>query len=374
MGHDGPRWLLALVAVLVLAGAADAQRRRTKSQPGAEPRPVPAAPREPELPIYLPGFDQAAKDAKKPAGPPKAKVPPKPEPPKPDPMKEADQVTAAADHLSELELALAEVLREHFRVCDLDSSGWLSLRECEVTLSLERAEFRRMDRNQDGRLDEAEFSAEGELLLARLGAVPVEAAPRTGGAEPPLESPVEEPAGAVPAPLAPEPRAPPAKASEPGSMAVRPADLLGRYDADASEGIDAPEIEQLFGETGLVLSPELVIAQMDTDDSGELEVPELAAIAWLASKYMPESLRPAPAVAGAVQPERPRARAALLPTHFTRLDPGRDGFIDEADLRALQSPARLDLRFRALLSAMDRDGDGRLSEAEFRASMGVGAR
>ena len=120
------------------------------------------------------------------------------------------------------------------------------------------------------------------------------------------------------------------------------------------------------------------VAQMDPDDSGQLESGELSAIAWLVSRHVPEALRtqpapaePAPEGSGPPLPAEPRA---LVPTHFARLDPGHDGFIDETDLRALQSPSRLDLRFRALLSAMDKDGDGRLSEAEFQASMGKSPR
>lgn len=386
------RWWPAVLVLLVLATGADAQRKGK----GKGKVPAKAKAGGSELSSgYLPGFDEQEKNAKKtaPVGPrPKPKATPKAEPP-PDPMKEADQVTAAADHLSEVERARLQFLREHFRICDLDSSGWLSLREVEVTLSFGRGEYRRMDGNQDGRLDETEFTVQGELLLARLGATPASleagraaksgeeaeelAEPRAegGAAEAATEPAPEEPSRAEP-----DDEAAPPIPSEQGSMAVRPDDLLGRYDADLSAGIDAAEIEKLFLEAGLVLSPELVVAQMDPDDSGQLESGELVAIAWLVSQHVPEALRPAPApeiVALADEPPpsapgplaEPPDRGALLPTHFARLDPGQDGFIDEADLRALQSPSRLDLRFRALLSAMDQDGDGRLSEAEFRGSM-----
>jgi Ca2+-binding EF-hand superfamily protein len=380
------RRLLAAFVLLVLATSVDAQKRRGKAsaRPPAASRagkaPKGADPSPP--PIYLPGFDQPAKGAKKaaPAGPkPKAKAPAKGEPPKPaDPMKEADRVTAAADHLTEVDKARQQFLAEHFRVCDLDASGWLSLREVEVTLSLGRAEYRRMDANQDGRLDEAEFSTQSELLLARLGATLTskdapKPAPETL-AEPPVDGPVE-PAPAEAESPQPDDQGP--KTSEERALGVRPSDLLRRYDVDQSAGIDATEIERLFAEAGLVLSPELVVAQMDPDDSGQLESGELIAIAWLVSRHVPEALRPAPPTddlggqppSAESGPARQNEPGALVPTHFARLDPGHDGFIDEADLRALQSPSRLDLRFRALLSAMDQDGDGRLSEAEFRGSM-----
>ena len=380
------RWLLAALVLLVLATSVDAQKRRGRAS--AHPPAASRAGKAPKgadssLPLYLPGFDQPAKGAKKtaPAGPkPKAKAPAKGEPPKPaDPMKEADQVTAAADHLTEVEKAHLRFLAEHFRVCDLDASGWLSLREVEVTLSLGRAEYRRMDANQDGRLDEAEFSTQSELLLARLGATPASKdAPKPAPealAEPPVDGRAE------PAPAEPESPQPDdqgrEESSEERALAVRPSDLLRRYDVDQSAGIDATEIERLFAEAGLVLSPELVVAQMDPDDSGQLENGELIAIAWLVSRHVPEALRPAPPTDDPADrpspadsgPAGPKKDGALVPTHFALLDPGHDGFIDEADLRALQSPSRLDLRFRALLSAMDQDGDGRLSEAEFRGSM-----
>jgi len=64
-----------------------------------------------------------------------------------------------------------------------------------------------------------------------------------------------------------------------------------------------------------------------------------------------------------------RAKNGETPLHFAALDAdasvaellldaGADGFIDEADLRGLQSPARLDLRLRAFLPG-ERRGRGR---------------
>ena len=373
-------WLVALVLVCV-ASSLDAQGRKGSGKNRARPGEEWTVPHETKAklpPLYLPGFDSSGKGSKTPAPVgPKPKSPTKAEPNKPpDPMKEADQITAAADHRSAVEVARAQVLGEHFRLCDLDASGWLSLREAQVTLSLERGEFRRMDANQDGRLDPAEFSAQGEQLLARLGARP--ASPIL---QPALPEPPSEPRADVPAEPGPEE---PATAEAAGSAAsaftslpVRPRDLLARYDGDQSGGVDASEIEKLLLEAGLALSPELVVAQMDPDDSGQLEASELVAIAWMVSRHVPDVLRPPPEPAGVTASAALRSgvpaptRDPGLATHFGLLDAGADGFIDEADLRALQGPDRLDLRLRALLSAMDQDGDGRLSEAEFQASMGA---
>jgi Ca2+-binding EF-hand superfamily protein len=371
-------WLAVLVC-LVLCLEAEAQGRRGRGRSTArDQQQAWTLPKENPVPLPpLPGFEPLEK-SKSPPGPKpkeKAKTPPKP----PDPMKEADQVTAAAEYRAALEKAEAQLLAEHFRVCDLDASGWLSLREVEMTLSLDRGDFRRMDTSQDGRLDAAEFARQGQQLLARLGAATAAAT----GPEPPPEPP-SDPAAAASLENAPEVPAPleratpvPEVGSLLGSMPVRPRDLLARYDGDQSGGLDAVEIQKLFLEAGLVLSSELVVAQMDPDDSGQLEQGELVAIAWIVSRHVPEALRPAPEpsapAAEATEPE-PTAVAPQAPAHFGLLDPDADGYIDEADLRALQSPSRLDLRFRALLSAMDRDGDGRLSPAEFQASMGAGPR
>ena len=71
------------------------------------------------------------------------------------------------------------------------------------------------------------------------------------------------------------------------------------------------------------------------------------------------------------EPERPRGQGREVvrlpgPTpHFRRLDPGNDGFVDVNDLRDLLAPARISVRASAVVSALDQDGDGLLSEAEF---------
>ena len=154
----------------------------------------------------------------------------------------------------------------------------------------------------------------------------------------------------------------------------QPADLIGRYDANASSGLDPQEVEELLHEIGLSLSSALVVAQMDPDDSGELERAELVPLAWITSKHLPESFRPPPVVAQEIPlpPVEPPPRALPLAserTHFRSLDLDGDGFVDEAELRERQSPAQLHVRLKAILSVMDRDGDARLSEAEFRSAL-----
>lgn len=390
-------WLL-LLALSVLVAPSEAQSRRGKGRGKARP---PQAQRAPEtgaskLPIYLPGFTPKASRTP-PVAPPKPKAAQKEKPP-PDPMKEADQVAAAAEHLARQEEARAQFLQEHFALCDLDRNGWLSLREGEITLSIDRIEFRRTDQDLDGRLDLAEFVAHQAVFLARLGArepsftpavvelassstttvLPTTVEPNQDSTFEALAT--EDPPVAVPGSLVP---ATPHSAFD--SMRVKPGLLLRRYDVDGSAGIDATEIAHLFREAEMQLSPELVVAQMDQDESRQLEQGELLAIAWMASQHLPEALLPReapPEVAFETESDPTTTTPEALqrgtlgegPTHFRRLDADDDGFIDEADLRKLQSPARIDLRLRAVLSAMDADGDGRLSQEEFTASMGAARR
>jgi len=409
--------LLCVLACALLSAPSLAQAKRGKGN-GGRPPPTPewgAGGGEPgggEGLSFgggtgaLPGFD--APSPKKgargkggaPHGPsPKAGAKKPAAPPPPDPLQEADRVTAVADHQAEVDEAEQKLLREHFKVCDLDGNGWLSLRELEITLALPRDHYRRADTNKDGRLDPKEFAAEKEEFFARLGAE-VKLEPKAKKPEPPAGESVAPPAEAAPAgPTAAAPEAAakrerkrPAPRSELEAVYPRPADLLSRYDLDKSKGLDASEIEKLLLEIGLELSADQLATSMDPDDSGQLEANELVNLAWMASRHMPESLRPkapaepalaaVPAVAeGAETAEAPPSdeipqATAQAPaakgqglTHFGRLDADHDGFIGETDLRTLQNPGRVELRLSAVLSVLDRDGDGKLSEAEFHASM-----
>jgi Ca2+-binding EF-hand superfamily protein len=409
MARELARLALVALTLVVVAAESEAQRGRGRGRGRAGAgagRGAPASPgwTNPDTPqpgnlppLEIPGVDvpgAGAKGAGKrgllgaPAGTaPAARGPAKPVAPPLDPMTAADEVTAAADHLAAQRERELRQLREHFAVCDLDANGWLSLRELEVTLALSREEFRRTDANLDGGIELAEFEAQRERLLPLLG-VPLAPADEAPAAEPAREPP----AGPTPEPASTSAQAPPkalpARPHSPFSdLLVRAPDLLQRYDLDDSKGLSVAEVAKLLTELGLELSPEVVVAQMDPNDSGELGARELGPLAWLATKHMPEALRPdpsppAPEVAAASTPagEAPTVPAddgaphALAPparaSHFDLLDPGRDGALDEADLRALQSQARLDVRLRAVLSAMDADGDGQLSRAEFDAAMG----
>ncbi len=266
-------------------------------------------------------------------------------------LQEADRITAEADRRAEHEVEREQGLREHFRLCDLDANGWISFRESVATLGIDREEFLRYDAQRDGRIDLAEFQARSRELLTLLGALELPTPRRQAG----------EFAGAPAADLSPSIAG--GHGSSLAELFPKPADLVQRYDKDQSAGLDQHELETLFTELGLPLAPDLVAAQMDPDHSGQLEASELFGIAWLASERVPRPRDPGlPRPPDGSRP--PRARGGPS-THFERLDPSQDGVIDATDLRALLTPARIDVRLNAVLSAIDENGDGRLTEEEF---------
>lgn len=241
-------------------------------------------------------------------------------------------------------------MAEHLEVCDLDGNGWISYREAATTLGIDKAEFRAYDENGDGRIDRAEFEANAERILVRLGAVPGPQ-PRAGptsarGARSPDPVP-SRPAAAVP----------PSRATS--------AALLRAHDRDKSGGLNRQEIETLLRRLGSSLSPSVILDRMDRNGSGELDEPELGALALLATRLV---VGPQPSLEAAGPP--PPARRSPVPVgNFRRLDRDRDGYIDADDLRGLLAPARVGVRPSTVVAALDRDGDGRLDEAEFLGSM-----
>jgi Ca2+-binding EF-hand superfamily protein len=354
------RLFLGALVVLCLAPGLDAQRGRAGRRPPAGGKQAQAkAGTRPGQQSPAAGKPRAAKpDASQTGGPgPAAPT-----------LSEADLVTGAADLARELEEAQRYALHQHFPVLDLDGNGWLSLREAEITLSVERAEYQLLDADHDGRLLEAELLPQKDRILARLGALhprqPIVVLPPPGPEEvAEAPTPPEEP---------PAPRVP--------RFYPAPVHLLAQHDADHSGGLATDEVVALLAEIRLQLSADMVVGQMDQDDSGQLEAGELWPLCFLVARHLPPPTpssevdpdAPTDSPAG-TEPETLEATSPPLQgrTHFARLDPSADGAIDDTDLRALQSPARLGVRVEAVLSALDENGDGRLSEAEFRRAMGL---
>ena len=109
----------------------------------------------------------------RPSGPQeKAGAKPAPAQETPTWAQEADRVVAEAEARARLEENARRRVDEHFLLCDLDGNGWISFREGQVTLGLERPQFQNYDLNWDGRINREEFAQRDEALLTLLGAVP----------------------------------------------------------------------------------------------------------------------------------------------------------------------------------------------------------
>lgn len=279
---------------------------------------------------------------------------------------EADRVVQNTELQSRLKQEREKRIGEHFKVCDLDENGWISFREASTILGISRQEFRRYDTDIDGDIDAEEFRARARTLLGLLGALPD---PGRG------EGSNDAPVGAR------------TKEAQPPVFTVER--LLERFDADVSGSLNLGELSKLFDLCKADLSPELLTEHMDPNDSGELEANELGPVATLLTEMrlvLPPTTEladnpntklrafdelykrdrdkehPAGALGAALKIAGPVS-------HFRRLDLWNDGYIDESDLRQLISPARIEVRVTAILSALDADGDNRLSQEEFRTAL-----
>jgi len=232
-----------------------------------------------------------------------------------------------------------------FSLCDLDGNGWISLREARSVLGMEKTEFLQVDLDRDGRLDPAEFQKRAEGLLAKLGVLPGPLPPRSL----PREGEVE---------LAPEETPRPLFSPEAGPSNQQTLEL---YDGNASGGLDESEIERCLRHLELPLSADSLLQEQDLDRSEALELGEISPFARLLTKHLfarrhfgrtseRASLHPA-------------SRSA--PLVFRRLDLDGDSFVGREDLVRLLPEVELPIRTGALLAALDRDGDGRLSSLEF---------
>lgn len=279
---------------------------------------------------------------------------------------EADRVVQSTELQNRLEQEREERIGEHFRVCDLDENGWISFREATAILGISRKEFRRYDTDLDGDIDAEEFRARARTLLGLLGALP---SPKRseGSKDAPSDARTKE--------------------ARPPVFTVER--LLKRFDADASGSLSLEELRKLFDLSKADLSPELVTEQMDPNDSDELEANELGPIATLLTEMrlvLPPTAELADNPNTKSRPfeelykrnrdeERPTGALGTAPkiagpvSHFRRLDLWNDGYIDESDLRQLILPARIEVRVAAILSALDADGDNRLSQEEFRTAL-----
>ena len=345
----------------------------------------------------------------------------------PEQIEQAETARATSKRLVDERTAEVESdAQVHFGVCDLDRNGWVSLREANLALGVDKAEYRRYDTDGDGGLSLAEFRARYSRMLELLGVIrapvpptekliertiaepelpareveplPLEVAPavetgfaallapgrKLSVAPPAVESGAEslgpfevlesESATSEPFPLELGPRAKSAvpKAAELGAPALlAPIRFLQVFDHDMSAGLSRGEVDDVLRRVGGGLSADVIVKQTDRNDSGELEAGELGPLIVFISKRIPvpdQLAWGAPTESDDSDAPRSGANergAPMDPSHFFRLDVDGNGSIDESDLRALLVPARAAIRLSAVIAALDRNGDGRLSQAEF---------
>jgi Ca2+-binding EF-hand superfamily protein len=241
-----------------------------------------------------------------------------------------------------------QLVTKFFNDCDENGNGWISFREAESAMSLNRDSFAIFDKDRDGRIDPIEFKIRYDVIKKLGGAFP---APTSSG-------------------------------HTRRSTSRSPEALVRAYDRNADGILDTLELKRLFAETsGSTLPPEVAMGILDQDKSGKLEAPELAHLAAILSRSSSsEPAGPAPESIDELFGKRVKrsaqsgatAQSLWIPgpvTAFKRLDFDEDGQLSASDLIELARPLQVPVRIHALIAALDTDGDGTLSEAEFRASM-----
>jgi Ca2+-binding EF-hand superfamily protein len=234
----------------------------------------------------------------------------------------------------------------YFATCDYDGDGWISYSEAQKSLNVDRTGFAVFDVDRDGRITAEEFRKRYDTIVARGGAF-----------------------------------APPIAKADARRIPKRTAEeLLDAFDRNKDLGLDTAEMETALGEYGAHgVDAKMILQKLDKDLSTKLEVTELP-------EFL-EMLMPTPAHAkkkvksiaelfDKVEPRELRTDATPQPAHilgpvntFRRLDMNNSGGISVQDLIDLQRPMQLSVRTNAVIATLDTNGDGEVSEAEFRAAL-----
>jgi hypothetical protein len=237
----------------------------------------------------------------------------------------------------------------YFQTADANGDGWLSFGELEWSFQVERDEFQLFDPDRDGRSTREEFSARFLFVLDSSGWFP-------------------------------PPRAP--KPDKPG-LPRNVKELLEVFDRSGDAALDVAEATAaLEGFQRSGLSPQGVVALLDRDRSRKLygeELQEFFELIVTTEATKPITTPPTSVEELFGQPlDRSSAKGvALLPPriagpvpYFRRLDLNGNGFIELADLEALQAPLILRVRPAAVLGALDQNGDGKLDRREMERALG----
>ncbi|MFT4711383.1 MAG: hypothetical protein ACJAZ8_001071 [Planctomycetota bacterium] len=247
---------------------------------------------------------------------------------------------------------------EYFTTCDYDANGWISFREAEASLHLNRDGFAQYDANDDGQITREEFHDRYTELLQRVGLFRI---PTPIGQTDSTPEPLVEPG------------------AEPAFPATSQA-FVDTYDINVDGRLDASEIGPAATALGFPgIDTDAVLALLDTDGSSYVEPAEVTAIvqslnasgatitapkAASIEELFGESLE-RPYFVGAT-PRPPYIKGPVIP--FRRLDSNNNGFIEIIDLEHLSVSAHTVIRPSAVLAGLDINGDGQLSPEELKAA------
>jgi len=267
-------------------------------------------------------------------------------PPSPPPRAQAAR-TSRPDGSRSSSSGAANLPVRYFGICDRDGDHSISYPEASASLGLDKKAFAVYDVDGDGLISLAEFKKRYKDILA------------IGGTFPP----------------------PKAKVVPPSALPASADKVLEDYDKIHDGALDLGELDAaLVGMGASKIDAETALSQFDHDGSGRLESGEIEELLSVLRSPSGRKLGPraksidelfgalVPRKGGGTAPEPPRIVGPV--SSFRRLDIDGDGRVTREELSELQRPWVLNIQSSAVLAALDADGDGAISEAEFWAAMG----